>query len=80
MIMVSGERRRQMKRIKTKQIFAYKRNATELVGIDEAINEFLEENEICEDRLIDIKLGSVGYFQFQDTGEIESSALIIYRA
>lgn len=76
--------------IKTRELWSYpiyekndkgepKLNKIErYVRLDQAINDFIEMNNITPDRLIDIKYGNTGYFN-GDEGEIESTALLIYK-
>lgn len=70
--------------IKTKLIYALaeRQEGTttyKITPIDEVINAFMIENNINEDKLIDIKFSSIGYFQESGEGEIENSALIVYK-
>jgi hypothetical protein len=76
--------------LKTKLLYAYrvyehdengKRNLNKFttIPLDQAINEYLEENSINENNLVDIKFAPVGYFQESGEGEIESAALLIYK-
>lgn len=71
--------------IKTKHISAYGvghgTTAYKFTPLDRAINEFIEKENITEDRLIDIKPVPVGFFQGNNNGEgeIEATVLVIYR-
>lgn len=70
--------------IRTKVIYAsFENYGTESQihhSIDANINKFIEEEQIDENRLIDIKYAPVGFFQENNgEGELEGSALIIYK-
>lgn len=70
--------------IKVKQLFGrhenYGTSNHKYIHLDEVINQFIQENNIKDNKLIDIKYAPVGYFQEGNgEGELEVSALIIYR-
>lgn len=69
--------------IKTKYLYArienYGKSDQKHIPLDEVINSFLNAANIDENRLIDIKLTPTGYFQENGDGEIEASALVIYK-
>ncbi|PKR83514.1 sporulation protein Cse60 [Heyndrickxia camelliae] len=68
--------------LKTKLIYAstenYGKPNSVYRDIDFNINKFIDEENIDESNLIDIKYSLIGYFHNEE-GQLEGSALIVYR-